>query len=37
VVIDVLAIGVAQRKGPQLQEHLLKLKKGLYSLREDKP
>ncbi|MFI2811135.1 MULTISPECIES: transcriptional regulator HexR [Microbulbifer] len=35
VVIDVLAIGVAQRKGPQLQEHLLKLKKGLYTLRED--
>ncbi|QIL90770.1 transcriptional regulator HexR [Microbulbifer harenosus] len=36
VVIDVLAIGVAQRKGPQLQEHLLKLKKGLYNLREEK-
>ncbi|WP_323846172.1 transcriptional regulator HexR [Microbulbifer magnicolonia] len=36
VVIDVLAIGVAQRKGPQLQEHLLKLKQGLYTLREDK-
>ncbi|AQQ69233.1 MULTISPECIES: transcriptional regulator HexR [Microbulbifer] len=36
VVIDVLAIGVAQRKGPQLQEHLLKLKQGLYNLREEK-
>lgn len=36
VVIDVLAIGVAQRKGPQLQEHLMKLKQGLYTLREDK-
>ncbi|MCW8125430.1 transcriptional regulator HexR [Microbulbifer halophilus] len=36
VVIDVLAIGVAQRKGPQLQDHLLKLKQGLYTLREDK-
>ncbi|GAB2904401.1 transcriptional regulator HexR [Microbulbifer echini] len=36
VVIDVLAIGVAQRKGPELQEHLLKLKQGLYTLREDK-
>lgn len=36
VVIDTLAIGVAQRKGPQLQEHLMKLKQGLYTLREDK-
>ncbi|MCX2778579.1 transcriptional regulator HexR [Microbulbifer thermotolerans] len=36
VVIDVLAIGVAQRKGPQLQDHLMKLKQGLYTLREDK-
>ncbi|WP_193163286.1 transcriptional regulator HexR [Microbulbifer hainanensis] len=36
VVIDVLAIGVSQRKGPQLQEHLLKLKQGLYTLKEDK-
>lgn len=33
VVIDVLAIGVAQRKGPQLQDHLFKLKQGLRSLR----
>lgn len=36
VVIDILAIGVAQRKGPQLQEHLLKLKQGLHRLREHK-
>ena len=36
VVIDTLAIGVAQRKGPQLQEHLLKLKQGLYTLRQEK-
>lgn len=36
VVIDVIAIGVAQRKGPQLQEHLLKLKQGLRSLREER-
>lgn len=36
VVIDLLAIGVAQRKGPQLQEHLMKLKRGLYTLRENK-
>ncbi|GMG86075.1 transcriptional regulator HexR [Biformimicrobium ophioploci] len=34
VVIDVLAIGVAQRKGPELQEHLLKLKQGLRDLRK---
>lgn len=33
VIIDVLAIGVAQRKGPQLQNHLMKLKQGLRSLR----
>ena len=33
VMIDVLAIGVAQRKGPQLQDHLFKLKQGLRSLR----
>jgi len=33
VVIDVLAIGVAQRKGPKLQDHLFKLKQGLRSLR----
>ena len=39
VVIDVLAIGVAQRKGSALQNHLFKLKQGLRSLRvqpEDK-
>ena len=39
VVIDVLAIGVAQRKGSDLQEHLFRLKQGLRSLRvqpEDK-
>jgi RpiR family carbohydrate utilization transcriptional regulator len=33
VVIDVLAIGVAQRRGPALKDHLLKLKQGLKSLR----
>ena len=32
-VIDVLAIGVAQKKGPQLQEHLQQLQVGLSSLR----
>jgi len=39
VVVDVLAIGVAQKKGPELQDHLYKLKQGLRSLRiqpEDK-
>lgn len=39
VIIDVLAIGVAQRKGPALHDHLFKLKQGLRSLRiqpEDK-
>lgn len=33
VLIDVLAIGVAQRRGPALKNHLLKLKQGLKSLR----
>lgn len=33
VVIDVLAIGVAQRKGPGLRDHLFKLKQGLRKLR----
>jgi RpiR family carbohydrate utilization transcriptional regulator len=33
VIIDVLAIGVAQRRGPALKEHLLKLKQGLKNLR----
>ena len=33
VVIDVLAIGVAQRKGAGLEEHLLRLQEGLRSLR----
>ncbi len=33
VVIDVLAIGVAQRRGPDLQDHLFKLRQGLRSLR----
>ncbi|MBQ0798033.1 MAG: transcriptional regulator HexR [Porticoccaceae bacterium] len=33
VVIDVLAIGVAQQKGPQLQEHLQRLQEGLSTLR----
>ena len=32
-VIDVLAIGVAKKKGPQLQQHLQKLQEGLASLR----
>jgi RpiR family carbohydrate utilization transcriptional regulator len=32
-VIDVLAVGVAQKKGPQLQEHLQQLQEGLTSLR----
>ena len=32
-VIDVLAIGVAQQKGPQLQEHLQQLQENLNSLR----
>ena len=32
-VIDVLAIGVAQQKGPQLEEHLQQLQKNLASLR----
>jgi RpiR family carbohydrate utilization transcriptional regulator len=32
-VIDVLAIGVAQKKGPKLQEHLQQLQAGLSSLR----
>lgn len=39
VVIDVLAIGVAQRKGPELHDHLFRLKQGLRRLRiqpEDK-
>ena len=34
-VIDVLAIGVAQKKGPQLQEHLQQLQEGLSSLRSN--
>ncbi len=33
VVIDVLAIGVAQRKGPELHDHLFRLKQGLRKLR----
>jgi RpiR family carbohydrate utilization transcriptional regulator len=33
VMIDVLAIGVAQRKGSELQDHLFKLKQGLRPLR----
>lgn len=33
VVIDVLAIGVAQRRGPSLNEHLLKIKRGLKGLK----
>ena len=34
-VIDVLAVGVAQKKGPQLQEHLHQLQEGLSSLRSN--
>lgn len=33
VVVDVLAIGVAQQKGPELQEHLQKMQDNLLSLR----
>jgi len=33
VIIDVLAIGVAQHKGPELHDHLLNLKQGLKPLR----
>ena len=33
-VLDALAIGVAQKKGPQLQVHLRNLQEGLTSLRE---
>ena len=31
--IDVLAIGVAQHKGPKLHDHLFRLKQGLRKLR----
>lgn len=34
-VIDVLAIGVAQHKGPRLQGHLYRLKEGLQTLKLD--
>jgi len=34
-VLDVLAIGVAQKKGPQLEAHLQKLQAGLVSLRSN--
>lgn len=34
VVIDLLAVGVAQRIGPHISEHLQALKKGLQPLRE---
>jgi RpiR family carbohydrate utilization transcriptional regulator len=33
VVIDVLAIGVAQQKGPELKNHLFKLKQGLRNVK----
>ena len=36
-VIDVLAIGVAQKKGANLDEHLKRLKAGLVSLRTSEP
>jgi RpiR family carbohydrate utilization transcriptional regulator len=32
-MIDVLAVGVAQRKGPRLQGHLYRLRAGMQSLR----
>ncbi|HQQ62112.1 MAG TPA: transcriptional regulator HexR [Pseudomonadales bacterium] len=32
-VIDVLAVGVAQRKGPRLQGHLYRLRAGMQNLR----
>jgi RpiR family transcriptional regulator, carbohydrate utilization regulator len=32
-MIDVLAIGVAQKKGPTLEEHLQLMQAGLSSLR----
>lgn len=35
VVIDLLAVGVAQRIGPHIAEHLQALHKGLKPLRED--
>ena len=34
-VIDVLTVGVAQKKGPQLKEHLQQLQAGLTSLRSN--
>ena len=34
-VLDVLAIGVAQKKGPQLEAHLQQLQSGLASLRSN--
>ena len=33
VVIDTLAIGVAQQKGNQLEQHLLDMQAGLDTLR----
>lgn len=36
-VIDVLAVGVAQRKGPRLQGHLYRLRAGMQSLRVADP
>ena len=33
VVIDILAVGVSQSKGPHISKHLQKLKRGLQSLR----
>ncbi|MGR6871902.1 MurR/RpiR family transcriptional regulator [Pseudomonas sp. HK3] len=33
LVIDCLAVGVAQRKGPEFDEHLAKVKKSISSLR----
>lgn len=34
-VIDVLALGVSKIKGPELEDHLRKVGKGLQSLRQD--
>jgi RpiR family carbohydrate utilization transcriptional regulator len=34
VVIDILAVGVSKAKGPDINEHLRKLDRGLQSLRQ---
>jgi len=32
LVIDILVVGVAQRRGPELKEHLFKLKQGFKTM-----